>query len=254
MRSFLDVWGLAVMHRDGDKLEFIHAWFVIQHTPAGAWKKFGLVFHRNVVSFLAFDKVQLDVRFVRCLERREYFARPSRLVDLLKRASGKCNEVDVYLVSGRAFDFLPFQAFEADATVTSTVQWDKSVVAWSWISAKLRCFPVLDLVLAYYLRWFPGGINGYECRCELNVLSPELLASFLCHSIAETDPRAAIWCIVVCNFNVFCPRLFLGVGTRWSRFSSGRGRGNALSRHARVIYIARLRITYNWQCWLNNTN
>lgn len=75
----------------------------------------------------------------------------------------------------------------------------------------------------------PEWWSSYECRCELNVPSPAVLANFSHLIVAKTDPPVATWRIAVCKFSVFVLATFMacardGFCSRWAMDTRIRSR------------------------------
>lgn len=108
-RSFPDARRLSTMHQDGDRLRLVDARYGGRHdTALVGLKKRWLLFNRNRASFLGSDKLLLHIPYVCYLEKREYVARFSTLVVLLKGIRDFPNQVSLHTVLDRAYDGLPF--------------------------------------------------------------------------------------------------------------------------------------------------
>lgn len=87
------------MKQDGDRLNFVDAFFCAMHdTTIGGWEKRYIVFNHNSSVIPGPGEVQLDMPYVQCLEERKYVVRLSNLVRSLKGGSGFSDQGHLYTV------------------------------------------------------------------------------------------------------------------------------------------------------------
>lgn len=97
------------MHIDAHRPDFVDARYAEKHHHTfGACKKRLQIFDRNGSSFLGSNEVRLDMPYVPCPEKREYDARLSTLVVLLKSVCGSSDQVHIFTVMDRPYNELIF--------------------------------------------------------------------------------------------------------------------------------------------------